>query len=231
MKKNIIVGLAFMVVSAFGLANPIPFGTKLILTQLNGKPVETTNAYLTIDKGGLSIYGKSGCNNFNLSFVARSNNKCIKTADAMGTLMACDETTMQLESEILGTLQNRKFKIKTKGNKVQFKNWWGKTIMEFEVQTQEGVWSFIEKNNWKLIQLNNVGKDYGKATIKFELSESRVSGNAGCNNFFGSYTLDGENINFSQMGATKMACMDEQANKTETELLQILSGKKLRYDV
>src|SRR5690554_2949478 len=173
MKKNIIVGLAFMVVSAFGLANPIPFGTKLILTQLNGKPVETTNAYLTIDKEGLSIYGKSGCNNFNLSFVARSNNKCIKTADAMGTLMACDEAMMQLESEMLSTLQNRKFKIKTKANKVQFKNWWGRTIMEFEKQSTESVWSFIEANNWKLIQLNNIGKDYGKASIDFNLSHNR----------------------------------------------------------
>jgi len=231
MKKNVILGLAFLLVSVFSFANN-PFGERLILTKLNGKNITETNFYLTIDKDGKSISGKSGCNGFSVSFTTNNaSGSCIKTGDGISTLMACDEAIMKLEHEFQKTLQNRKFRIKTKGNKVYFKNWWGKTYMEFEKQTPTTVWNFIEKNNWKLIQLNNVGQDYGKASIKFDTNEKRVSGNAGCNNFFGSYTVDGEYISFSRMGATKMACMDETANKTETTLLQILSGKKLRYDV
>lgn len=228
--KNIFLNITFMMISVFGFANETPYGTKLTLAKLNGKEISERNFYLTLDKEKLSISGKSGCNNFNVSFQAKSNKTCIKTGQGMGTMMACDETVMKLEQEFLTTIQNKKFKIKTKGDKVYFKNWWGKTIMEFEKQTEKSVWNYIGENRWKLIQMNNVGKDYEKASIKFDTTENRVSGNAGCNSFFGSYKVDGEYISFTQMGATKMLC-DEESNETENEFFKILSGKKLRYDL
>ncbi len=219
-----------MLTAIFGFANGIPYGTQLTLTKLNGKEITGTNFYLTLDKEKLSVFGKSGCNSFNVSFEAKSNKTCVKTGQGMGTMMACDEAIMKLEQEFLNTLQNRKFKIKTKGDKVQFKNWWGKTIMEFKQQTEKSVWSFIENNDWKLIQMNNVGKDYGRASIKFKTTQNRISGNTGCNNFFGNYEVEGEYISFAQMGSTRMLC-DEESNKTERDFLNILSGKKLRFDV
>lgn len=49
----------------------------------------------------------------------------------------------------------------------------------------------------------------GQPFIQFEAAEKRVSGYAGCNNFFGGYTIEeGQKIRFGQMGATKMACED-----------------------
>lgn len=228
--KSILLSIVISLFSIVGFANPDLSGTKMILTKMNGKEITGTNFYLTMDQEKLSIFGKSGCNSFNISFQVKSNKTCIKTGQGMGTMMACDEGTMKLENEFMNTLQNRKFKVKTKGDKVQFKNWWGKTILEFQKQTEKSVWTYIGQNEWQLIQLNNVGKDYGKASIKFDTTENRVSGNAGCNNFFGSYNVEGEYISFTQMGATKMLC-DEEANQTEDEFLKILSGKKLRYDV
>ncbi len=228
--KNIFFSITFSLFSILGFANEIPFGTKMTLTKMNGKEITGTNFYLTINQENLTISGKSGCNNFNVSFQAKTNKTCIKTGQGMGTMMACDESVMQLENVFLNTLQNKKFKIKTQGDKVQFKNWWGKTILEFEKQTEKNVWSYIGENEWKLIQMNNVGKDYGKASIKFNTAENRISGNTGCNNFFGSYKVDGEYISFAQMGATKMLC-NEESNQTESEFLKILSDKKLRFDV
>lgn len=228
--KSILLSIVISLLSIVGFANEVPFGTKMTLVKMNGKEVIGTNFYLTIDHEKLSIFGKSGCNSFNVIFQAKSNKTCIKTGQGMGTMMACDEDIMKLENEFMNTLQNRKFKIKTKGDKVQFKNWWGKTILEFQKQTEKSVWTYIGENDWQLIQLNNVGKDYGNASIKFDTTENRVSGNAGCNSFFGSYNVEGEYILFTQMGATKMLC-DEESNQTEDEFLKILSGQKLRYDV
>lgn len=220
-----------MLVTVLGFANDVPFGTKLTLTKMNGKSIEGTNIFLTIDNEKQTIFGKSGCNNFNLSYTPKPNKEtCIKTGQSVGTLMACDEATMNLEHKFLNTIQNKKFKIKTKGDKVQFKNWWGKTILEFDVQTNESVWNFIEKNDWKLIMMNNVGKDYGKTSIKFDTQENRVSGNAGCNSFSGGYKVEGEYISFTMLGTTKMLC-DEESNQTERDFITILSGKKLRFDV
>jgi heat shock protein HslJ len=54
-----------------------------------------------------------------------------------------------------------------------------------------------------------------KIGMSFNTSENRINGYSGCNNFFGSYVLNGSAVTFSQMGSTKMACIrnviDEQA--------------------
>lgn len=47
-----------------------------------------------------------------------------------------------------------------------------------------------------------------KPTISFDLKESKVSGNNGCNQYFGTLQVDGNKINFkdSKMGMSMMAC-------------------------
>lgn len=47
-----------------------------------------------------------------------------------------------------------------------------------------------------------------KPTINFDLKSSKVSGNNGCNQYFGALLLDGNKINFKEakMGMTMMAC-------------------------
>jgi heat shock protein HslJ len=67
---------------------------------------------------------------------------------------------------------------------------------------------------WKLVELN--GKSIGEAEVGkrremfllLATKDNRVSGNAGCNGFGGTYTLAPGNfrISFSQMMRTQMAC-------------------------
>lgn len=47
-----------------------------------------------------------------------------------------------------------------------------------------------------------------KPTISFDLKENKVSGNNGCNQYFGTLQVDGNKINFkdSKMGMSMMAC-------------------------
>lgn len=145
--------------------------------------------------------------------------------------MACDDESMKLEKEFSAAITNKKFKIAKKNNKVQFKNAKNKVVMEFSIPTQDQLWSFIAKNNWKLIALENVGQDYGKASIKFNPAEKKVSGNSGCNNFAGTYETNGDHISFDKVASTRMACIDEEANKTEQKMLSYLNNKDLRFDV
>jgi heat shock protein HslJ len=69
------------------------------------------------------------------------------------------------------------------------------------------------EGEWTLVSLNDtlVSEDL-KRTIAFEASEKdvfRVSGNAGCNRYFGSMTaVNNMYYNFNQFGMTKMACLD-----------------------
>ena len=46
------------------------------------------------------------------------------------------------------------------------------------------------------------------ATITFNKEEGKVNGNLGCNRFFGTFEINGNSLKFSQMGATKMMCIN-----------------------
>jgi len=48
-----------------------------------------------------------------------------------------------------------------------------------------------------------------KIHLKFDVSRKRAAGFNGCNNFFGAYTLDGEQLSFGMMGSTMMACTED----------------------
>ncbi|MEC4728135.1 META domain-containing protein [Shewanella sp. D64] len=49
--------------------------------------------------------------------------------------------------------------------------------------------------------------DYSPAQLIFA-KEGKLSGNNSCNNFFGSYFIDGENIRLTPAGNTMKACVD-----------------------
>lgn len=204
--------------------------TKMILTHLNGEKTDSNSVYITIDSNG-TIHGKSGCNQFSIPFSVYANKTCIKTGSGMGTLMACDEKNMRLETQFLNTLQNKKIRIKHNGNTVSFKNGWGKTLMVFSIPTEKSLWSFIGQHKWKLFMIDNVSKDYNNAFIQFNTAENKVSGNSGCNNFFGSFTVKADAISFSQMASTRMACLNNEVNASEQKILQYFNQGALRYDV
>ena len=60
-------------------------------------------------------------------------------------------------------------------------------------------------------------------TITFS-DDAKISGFAGCNRFFGGYTLSGRVISFSNLGATKMFC--QEAMPLEDAYLKLLSTER-----
>ena len=77
---------------------------------------------------------------------------------------------------------------------------------------------------WKLIELEGkaVKTGAGQREIKLTLhGESKVTGFAGCNSFFGSYTFDESKITFSQLAASRKFCAETM--DMETLFLKTLS--------
>lgn len=48
----------------------------------------------------------------------------------------------------------------------------------------------------------------GQTNLMLTRDAGRISGSAGCNRYFGSYQRQGQQLRFSQIGATKMQCMN-----------------------
>jgi len=85
----------------------------------------------------------------------------------------------------------------------------------------------ITDRHWKLVELNGQKVDYDKKKgiqpylILRPDEDNKVYGNAGCNRFFGTFELlEGNQIQFSKLGATKMYCSNMD---TEKQFLEVLS--------
>ena len=67
-------------------------------------------------------------------------------------------------------------------------------------------------SDWELRELRGAPAPTGaggrRATLRFEPDTARVAGFAGCNRYFGTYTLDGRTLRFGPIGMTKMACAE-----------------------
>lgn len=203
---------------------------KMVLTQINGKNITGDKVYLTLDNTQNRIFGKSGCNRFNATYKLSGNT--IEINPLMGTLMACDPESMKLEQDFTTAMEKKNFEIHTQGNTVHFKDPKTKNVvLAFNIPTENEIWSFINGKKWKLIQMDHIGKDYGKAMIQLDTETKKVTGNGGCNNIFGTFTPKGDEISFSALGSTKMACLDKDMTDTERKMLEHLSNATLRFDV
>jgi heat shock protein HslJ len=59
------------------------------------------------------------------------------------------------------------------------------------------------------------------AEITATFADGRVTGAAGCNDYFANYEVDGQSLSIGDVGSTKMAC-DEERNQREAEFLAAL---------
>lgn len=86
------------------------------------------------------------------------------------------------------------------------------------------------KNEW-ILQDNNVaqaGLNSEPITLIFEAEDAnRITGFAGCNWYGGTFSLNDDLINFSQVYSTKRACPDLE---TESEFLKLLNDVN-RYEI
>ena len=85
--------------------------------------------------------------------------------------------------------------------------------------------------NWVLVEMKGVPVQQSgsrrDARIVFDVTQKRFSGNGGCNQINGGYTLDKNEIHFIDVVATKMACNDIDFENTFLSTLNSID----RYEV
>ena len=59
-------------------------------------------------------------------------------------------------------------------------------------------------------------------TLIFDEPEKTAGGTSACNQWFGSYTLSGNELTFTDIGQTMMACVDEGVMDSETAFLEAM---------
>lgn len=77
--------------------------------------------------------------------------------------------------------------------------------------------------NYTINTVNGVKGVLSGATVNFAALDKSVSGNTGCNDFFGNYTLDLYALNFGQIAVTEQYC-DEPLMKKERAIIGALGS-------
>jgi heat shock protein HslJ len=81
------------------------------------------------------------------------------------------------------------------------------------------------RQRWVVVEMKGVPVQQSgsrrDAYINFEVQDKRFTGNGGCNQISGNYTLDGKEIRFTDVISTKMSCEDIEFENT---FLSVLSG-------
>ncbi len=77
-----------------------------------------------------------------------------------------------------------------------------------------------------IVSINDQNVENNSLTMNFDKSTGSVSGNAGCNEYFGSFQQENKSMFFSKISATKKFCQDSGIRKLEEQLLVLLPSIK-----
>lgn len=166
-------------------------------------PVDGTS--LTANITDTDINGSSGCNNYMGAAVIEGSS--VSFGPLAGTLMACLETqVMEQEQEFLVLLQSiDSWEGTSEGIDLQIDGNAAIQLVETDTNLAGSSWEVIAVNN-QSGGVQSVVSD-SDPTLAFD-EDSGVSGNTGCNDFFGIYSTEGDAIEFSGLGATERYCED-----------------------
>jgi putative lipoprotein len=88
----------------------------------------------------------------------------------------------------------------------------------------------LEDTRWVAESITGEPSAEGVTSTVAFAADGKVSGNAGCNDYFGSYALEGDSIGFGHMGATQKMCVHEEFMEQEARFLEALNRAE-RYSV
>lgn len=94
----------------------------------------------------------------------------------------------------------------------------------------------LEGTMWKLAQMDAIpdaaiSAEADNFTLVFNAADTMVAGRTNCNRFFGKYEVKGGELDFENLGMTRMACPDMQYEDLFVKMLDETDGFRVVGDV
>jgi heat shock protein HslJ len=175
--------------SMSALADPAPEGVSVTLAFEDGQ-----------------AHGSSGCNTYSGGYEAQDDGS-ISFGALAGTMMACDEARMALESAYLTALGAVSAftvdgSLQLSGDGVSLT--YTRTVSPAPLALIGTAWSLSTIGSGDAVSSTITG-----TSASLTLTEDgSASGSAGCNTFHGAYTVDGDQLSFGPLATTRMMCPD-----------------------
>jgi heat shock protein HslJ len=200
------------------------------LTQLNGRDMSDSNAFLTFDQAKKGFSGNAGCNRMFGSYSV--NGSAIRFSGIGTTKMFCNKPgVMKNEAAFTRALASAtRYSISRDTLRIYAGR---KKILEFEKQFPSVSLSstVLAEKKWYL-DARPAGKTPSPegAFIVFDETKKSAGGNTGCNVFGGSYEVDVDKISITDIISTMRACVEDDRMNVERTFLDGLR-KADRYDI
>jgi heat shock protein HslJ len=190
-------------------------GTNWVLSSLDGAdPLDGTTVTLSFGADG-SAFGSDGCNRFATTFTQDGANLTFNPT--AGTMMLCPEPEGVMEQAAAYTAAlaqttnftaNQRQLVLLSGNQI---------LATFVADAQA-----LAGTDWDVTMFNNgreavVGLIDGTEINAFFGENGELSGNAGCNQYIGSYTVAGNAIEIGQLGSTMRFCAEPEGTMEQEQ--------------
>ena len=159
---------------------------------------------------GGTIAGSSGCNTY--AGPATVTGSAIKIGPLAGTKMACEAPASDVEAAYLANLANAASFTATADALTIFASN-GPAILVYSAGPDNplvGQWNVTGYNNGQAVT-----SPLANTTLTAIFTADSVSGSGGCNDYSGSYTLDGTSVTIGPLASTRKACeqdiMDQES--------------------
>ncbi len=203
-----------------------------LVPQGQNAPILTLLGSGASTAAGTQVSGFSGCNTFRGS--AAFTPKTVRFGPLATTRKACPPEVAQLESRFLNVLsQARGVSLrfvemgKPGGSRMVLSS--GSSRLTFAMKsaaTSSVLEPSMNTDSRLMAQWRRVGSYVGDRPVTLSFtSEGKVNGFAGCNNFMGTYTLEGNTLKMGPLASTRMACLSPEAQAQETTFLEQLKGQ------
>ncbi len=199
------------------------------LTELMGKPlVAGTGISAEFTADGM-VSGSAGCNRYNGTYTVSGSNITFSSPMA-STLMMCEQAVMDQESTYLNALGEAKA-FALSGDQLTLTGGDGSKLAVYKAQSQD-----LAGTDWEVTAYNNgqqavVGALEGTALTASFGEDGSLSGNSGCNQFTGPYTVDGNQITIGPLASTMMMCSDPEGAMDQEAQFLIALQSAANYEI
>jgi heat shock protein HslJ len=190
------------------------------LTELGGKRIYSSKAFLEIDASQNRFAGNAGCNR--MFGTVNINGKNINFGGVGTTRMFCSEAgVMKLEGDFTRALE-RVTRFEKTGNNLSLyaRN---RLILKFKGTDKSGSDDNsqlkLEDKKWVLqsIKGRNLPKVETLPFINFDKAKRSAGGDTGCNVFGGNYSVTRDTIAITNIISTMRACIEDERMNLERE--------------
>lgn len=197
-------------------------GTNWTMASLDGQPpVDGTTVSLNFTSS-TEVAGNSGCNGIGGTY--ETDGFHIQFGPMIGTLMAClDEGVMEQEDAFRTALEDTVFYDVSPTGMLRLYDADSTMLVELAPASNT-----LDGTSWNVVNFNNGREAVVSVLADTELTAvfdgSQISGSAGCNSYFGSFSAADGEIEIGPLASTLKACPEEGVMEQEAEFLAALES-------